>query len=68
MKFKFGIRTLFVTTFAVGCAMAAVVAYEAYWFIALTGFILTANLLGAVVAIAVTKLFQFPTDGGYRDP
>jgi hypothetical protein len=42
----------------------AIVAYEAYWLI---GVILGGNLLGASIAVVLTKVLRFPIDGGYRD-
>lgn len=61
---RFGTRFLFGLTFFIACLLA-LVAYDPRllpWILV----VLTVNLLGAAAAVIVTRVFRFPTDGGYR--
>lgn len=67
LNLKFTTHALFGLTFLIACAMT-IVAYEQYWLFGVLLTVLIMNLIGALVAVSITKVFGFPTDGGYRDP
>ena len=65
--FQFNIKSLLVVS-AFVCIFLALTVFpdepgSAIW----RGFILI-NAFGFLVAIFITKVLKFPTDGGYRDP
>jgi len=64
-RFRFSIRSLLAAMFVIGLTLAFWRFNPTLFWITLTGGI-AANVLGAVVALFVTHVLRFPTDGSLR--
>ena len=62
---QFSIRTLLIVTLVVGVAVAILVSGNRY-LIQISGWVLAANLVGAIVALIVTYAMKIPRDGSLR--